>query len=97
MLQYIKGLALLLAGKGLFFEVKKIIPKEIEDVLTKNYEPILLELHDVKWCDVEPENGTDKEHLLSLWSVAFEKNIDPRELTSWRLKNPYSGKLKIIA
>jgi hypothetical protein len=87
-LQFTKGIAMLLIKKGAREEVKKILPMKIAVILSKHYQPVLLKLNSVNLVDVEPENDIDKDHLISLWEKFYATGAKDKELTSWRLKNP---------
>ncbi len=89
LLQYIKGFVGLLSRVGAHNEVNKIIRGNVESILSKSYQPVLLQLNSVKLADVESENGIDKDELLSLWEKAFETGIVDKALTNWRLSKSH--------
>lgn len=89
LLQYIRGFVRLLSRAGAHSEVKKIIQGKVESVLSKSYQPVLLQLNSVKLADVESENGIDKDELLSLWEKSFETGIVDKVLTNWRLSKSH--------
>lgn len=89
LLQHINCFVGLLSRAGARNEVNKIIRGNVESILSKSYQPVLLQLNSVRLADVESENGIDKDQLLLLWEKFFETGVVYKELTNWRLSKSH--------
>lgn len=88
LLSYLKGLALYLIQQKEHEEVNNILPMRVANILSKSYQPVLLRLESVALTEIEPENGMDKDYLLSLWQNFYETGAVDKGLTNWKLTNP---------
>jgi len=60
----------------------------VANILSKSYQPVLLRLESVALTEIEPENGMDKDYLLSLWQNFHETGAVDKGLTNWKLTKP---------
>jgi len=88
LLGYLKGLALYLIHQKEHEEVNDILPMNVASILSESYQPVLLKLESVCLTEVEPENGMDKDCLISLWQNFYETGAVDKGLTNWKLTKP---------
>ena len=97
LLGYLKGLVLYLIHQKGHKEVNDILPMKVASILSKSYQPVLLRLESVCLTEIEPENGMDKDYLLSLWQNFYETGAVDKGLTNWKLTKPLPwGRIELL-
>ena len=97
LLGYLKGLVLYLIHQKGHKEVNDILPMKVASILSKSYQPVLLRLESVCLTEIEPENGMDKDYLLSLWQNFYETGAVDKGLTNWKLTKPLPwGRIEVL-
>ena len=70
---------------------------KVASILSKSYQPVLLKLESVCLTEIEPENGMDKDYLISLWQNFYETGTIDKGLTNWKLTNPLPwGRIELL-
>jgi hypothetical protein len=87
-LDYIKNLSLYLHNKGHTQEVNRIVPMDLQQILIKSYQPILVKINGLRFRDIDTENGDDKWDVLHRYEGFLRTHQGEKDMTSWKLKSP---------
>jgi hypothetical protein len=61
---------------------------DLQQILIKSYQPILVKINGLRFRDIDTENGDDKWDVLHRYEGFLRTHQGEKDMTSWKLKSP---------